>query len=42
MDQKGPLTDAPAQEPDNREQCRDEKEIAADCVTQILFHGNPS
>jgi hypothetical protein len=32
MDQKGPPTDAPAQELENREQRRDEKEIAADCV----------
>jgi hypothetical protein len=42
MDQKGPLTDTPARELENREQRRDEKEIAAECARQILFHGNAS
>jgi hypothetical protein len=29
MDQKGPVTDTPAQQLENREQRRDEKQIAA-------------
>jgi hypothetical protein len=42
MDQNGPPTDTLRANSKDREQRRDRKKIAAGCVKQILFRGNPS